>query len=174
MVPTSARLHRAVVEKKLIVPDDNELRQQAANTIARHSRRGWNLDKPSLDLPNDSIIALAIGGEPARAGAGGRMAMSRAARDCASGVPDDFADFDAVDRHGGAGWRIRPNHLRPSSRRLFRFENHHASTTIPVQVRPVAGDESRRLADPGNALLVQDLLGLLEIVNRGLRHYRVH
>jgi len=60
MVPTSARLHRAVVEKKLTVPDDDDLPQQAANTIARHNRRGWRLDKPSLDLPNDSIVALAM------------------------------------------------------------------------------------------------------------------
>lgn len=31
-----------------------------ANTIAKHSRRGWRLDKPSLDTPNDSIIALSM------------------------------------------------------------------------------------------------------------------
>jgi hypothetical protein len=31
-----------------------------AKTIAKHSRRGWRLDKPSLDLPNDSIVALAV------------------------------------------------------------------------------------------------------------------
>jgi phage terminase large subunit-like protein len=60
MVPSSARLHQAVVEKRLTVPDDEELRQQVANTIARHNRRGWRLDKPSLDTPNDSIIALCM------------------------------------------------------------------------------------------------------------------
>lgn len=42
------------------MPDDDELRQHVANTLARHSRRGWRLDKPSLDTPNDSIIALAM------------------------------------------------------------------------------------------------------------------
>jgi len=31
-----------------------------ANTIARHNRRGWRLDKPSLEQPNDSIIALCM------------------------------------------------------------------------------------------------------------------
>ena len=31
-----------------------------ANTIAKHSRRGWRLDKPNLDAPNDAIIALAM------------------------------------------------------------------------------------------------------------------
>jgi hypothetical protein len=28
--------------------------------IARHSRRGWRLDKPSLEQPNDAIIALCM------------------------------------------------------------------------------------------------------------------
>ena len=52
MIPASDRLYRAVVEKRLTVPDHDELRQQAANTIMRNSRRGARLDKPSLDLPN--------------------------------------------------------------------------------------------------------------------------
>jgi hypothetical protein len=60
MIPASDRLYRAVVEKRLTVPDHEELRQQAANTIMRNSRRGARLDKPSLDLPNDSIIALCM------------------------------------------------------------------------------------------------------------------
>ncbi len=60
MIPASARLHRAVVEKRLTVPDDEELRAQVANTIARHGRRGWRLDKPSLDTPNDAVIALCM------------------------------------------------------------------------------------------------------------------
>ena len=60
MIPVSARLHRAVVEKRLTVPDDDELRTQVANTIARHNRRGWRLDKPGLDTPNDSVIALCM------------------------------------------------------------------------------------------------------------------
>jgi hypothetical protein len=60
MIPASARPHQAVVEKKLTVPDHEELRAQVANTIARHNRRGWRLDKPSLDSPNDSIVALCM------------------------------------------------------------------------------------------------------------------
>jgi hypothetical protein len=36
------------------------MREHMANTIAKHSRRGWRLDKPSLDTPNDSIIALSM------------------------------------------------------------------------------------------------------------------
>jgi hypothetical protein len=46
MIPASARLHAAVVEKRLQLPDLPELHAHAANTIARHSRRGWRLDKP--------------------------------------------------------------------------------------------------------------------------------
>ena len=42
------------------MPDHDELRAQVANTIAKHSRRGWRLDKPSLEQPNDSIIALCM------------------------------------------------------------------------------------------------------------------
>jgi len=60
MIPATDRLYRAVVEKRLTVPDDDELRNQAANTIMRNSRRGARLDKPSLDLPNDAIIAMCM------------------------------------------------------------------------------------------------------------------
>ena len=32
----------------------------AANTIARHGRRGWRLDKPDERTPNDAIVALCM------------------------------------------------------------------------------------------------------------------
>jgi len=60
MVPASLRLYEAVVQQRLTLPDNQELRQHMANTIARHNRRGWRLDKPSLEQPNDSIIALCM------------------------------------------------------------------------------------------------------------------
>jgi phage terminase large subunit-like protein len=60
MIPASDRLYRAVVEKRLVLPDHDELRAHAANTIAKHNRRGWRLDKPGLDAPNDAIIALCM------------------------------------------------------------------------------------------------------------------
>ena len=60
MVPASDRLYRAVVERRLVLPDHPEMRTHAANTIAKQSRRGWRLDKPDLRVPNDSIIALAM------------------------------------------------------------------------------------------------------------------
>jgi phage terminase large subunit-like protein len=60
MIPASARLHAAVVEKRITVSDDPELAQHAANTIAKSSRRGWRLDKPDERTPNDAIVALAM------------------------------------------------------------------------------------------------------------------
>jgi hypothetical protein len=43
-----------------MLPDHDELRQHSANAIARHSRRGWRVDKPDLRTPNDGIVALAM------------------------------------------------------------------------------------------------------------------
>ena len=60
MIPASARLHAAVTERRLALPDVPELHQHAANTIARHGRRGWRLDKPTERTPNDAIIALCM------------------------------------------------------------------------------------------------------------------
>jgi len=45
MIPASDRLYRAIVEKRLTLPDDEELRQYAGAAIAKHSRRGWRIDK---------------------------------------------------------------------------------------------------------------------------------
>ena len=60
MIPASARLHAAVTERRLQLPDLEELHVHAANTIARHGRRGWRLDKPDERTPNDAIIALCM------------------------------------------------------------------------------------------------------------------
>jgi hypothetical protein len=60
MMPASSRLHEAIVERRLVLPDDPELAQHAANTIARHSRRGWRIDKPDPRTANDGVVALAM------------------------------------------------------------------------------------------------------------------
>jgi phage terminase large subunit-like protein len=60
MIPASDRLYRAVVEKRLVLPDHEELRQHAANAVARHSRRGWRLDAPSREANIDAVVALAM------------------------------------------------------------------------------------------------------------------
>lgn len=60
MCPASERLYRAIVEKRLTLPDDEELRQHAAAAIARHSGRGWRVDKARRSDNVDAIIALAM------------------------------------------------------------------------------------------------------------------
>jgi hypothetical protein len=60
MIPASSSLHAAIVERRILLPDLEELSQHAANTIARHGRRGWRIDKPDDHTPNDAIIALAM------------------------------------------------------------------------------------------------------------------
>jgi len=65
MIPASARLHAAVVERKLSLPPDRELARHASDAIARHSRRGWRIDKPNPRANIDAIIALAMAVERA-------------------------------------------------------------------------------------------------------------
>ena len=60
MVPASVRLHAAIVERRLTLPDDAELASHAAHTIARHSRRGWRIDKASPRDNMDAIVALCM------------------------------------------------------------------------------------------------------------------
>jgi phage terminase large subunit-like protein len=65
MIPASARLHAAVVEQRLTLPDDPELARHASDAIARHSRRGWRIDKLNPRANIDAIIALAMAVERA-------------------------------------------------------------------------------------------------------------
>ncbi len=60
MVPASLRLHAAIVEQRLVLPDDRELASHAAHAVARHSRRGWRLDKAGRTDDIDGLIALAM------------------------------------------------------------------------------------------------------------------
>ena len=60
MIPASSRLHAAIVSGRIVLPDHDELRQHAANAIARHSRRGWRIDKASRSDKIDAIIALCM------------------------------------------------------------------------------------------------------------------
>jgi phage terminase large subunit-like protein len=60
MVPASDRLYRAIVEQRLVLPDNHELRQHAATGIAGHPRRGWRLDKAHRSDNIDALIALAM------------------------------------------------------------------------------------------------------------------
>ena len=60
MLPASDRLYRTIVERRLVLPDHPELRQHAANAVARHSRRGLRLDSPGRDTNIDAVVALCM------------------------------------------------------------------------------------------------------------------
>lgn len=62
MIPASQGLHRAVVEQRLTLPADETLASHASHAVARQSRRGWRLDRPSRSagLNIDALIALAM------------------------------------------------------------------------------------------------------------------
>jgi phage terminase large subunit-like protein len=60
MIPASARLHSAIVEQRLTLPDDPELARHASDAIAKHSRRGWRIDKPNPRANIDAVIALCM------------------------------------------------------------------------------------------------------------------
>jgi hypothetical protein len=58
-IPASQRRHNAVVEQRLTLPPDCELRQRLSNTIAR-TRRGWRLDRAHRRAKIDGVVALAM------------------------------------------------------------------------------------------------------------------
>jgi len=65
MIPASARLHAAIVQHRLTLPDDPQLARHAADAIAKHSRRGWRIDKPSPRTHIDAMSALCMAVERA-------------------------------------------------------------------------------------------------------------
>jgi phage terminase large subunit-like protein len=58
VIPASARLRDAIVQQKLVLPEDPELRQHSANAIARHKPRGWRIEAPDRSSNVDGIVAL--------------------------------------------------------------------------------------------------------------------
>jgi phage terminase large subunit-like protein len=65
MMPASDRLYRAIVEQRLTLPDNPELRAHAHAAIARHSRRGWRIDKAQRSDNIDAVIAMCMAVEAA-------------------------------------------------------------------------------------------------------------
>jgi phage terminase large subunit-like protein len=63
MVPASATLRAAIVEKRLTLPDDPELRRHFSNAVAAHSRRGWRIASPGRGVQVDAVIALCMANE---------------------------------------------------------------------------------------------------------------
>jgi hypothetical protein len=64
MIPASQRLYDALLEGRLTQPNDPELNAHAA-AIARHSRRGWRLDKAERSDSIDAVVALCMAVERA-------------------------------------------------------------------------------------------------------------
>jgi phage terminase large subunit-like protein len=57
LIPGSARLYSAVIEQRLVHPDDPKLNEHVAGSIAVQSRRGWRIGK-AKGQNNDSLVAL--------------------------------------------------------------------------------------------------------------------
>ena len=62
MIPASQRLHDAIIDRRLTLPDDPELAAHAAAAVARHSRRGWRLDKADAQRLNRRDYRAGDGG----------------------------------------------------------------------------------------------------------------
>jgi phage terminase large subunit-like protein len=60
MIPACERLYDAVVQQQLVHPDDPDLNAHVHAAVARHSRRGWRLEKPDRSTNIDAVIALAM------------------------------------------------------------------------------------------------------------------
>jgi phage terminase large subunit-like protein len=60
MIPASQRLYDAIVECRIVHPDDERLNQHVAAAIARHGRRGWRVDKANRADKIDAVIALTM------------------------------------------------------------------------------------------------------------------
>jgi phage terminase large subunit-like protein len=67
MIPASQALHDAVTEKRLVHPDDPRLNAHVAAAVARHTRRGWRIDKAERSENIDGVVALCMAVERAAA-----------------------------------------------------------------------------------------------------------
>jgi phage terminase large subunit-like protein len=60
MIPACERLYDLVVHGQLVHPDDPALNAHVHAAVARHSRRGWRLEKPDRSTNIDAAVALAM------------------------------------------------------------------------------------------------------------------
>lgn len=58
--PASQRLREAITERRIVLPPDRALADQAARAVARSGRRGWRIDKPKRGNRIDGLHALLI------------------------------------------------------------------------------------------------------------------
>ena len=67
MVQAAERLYAAVVERRLVHPDDPDLNRHVRTAVARETPRGWRLDKAKTRQQIDAVVALAMAVERAEA-----------------------------------------------------------------------------------------------------------
>ena len=67
MIPASQTLYDAIVERRLVHPDDPRLNRHVAAAVARHSRRGWRIDRAKRGENIDGVVAMAMAVEIAAA-----------------------------------------------------------------------------------------------------------
>jgi hypothetical protein len=60
-------LYDAIVEQRLAHPDDPRLNAHVAAAVARHSRRGWRIDRAERGENIDAVVAMAMAVEIAAA-----------------------------------------------------------------------------------------------------------
>jgi phage terminase large subunit-like protein len=60
MIPASERLYDLIVHREITHPDDLGLNANVHAAVARHSRRGWRLEKPDRSTNIDAAVALAM------------------------------------------------------------------------------------------------------------------
>ena len=60
MIPACERLYDAVVQGRLVHPDDPDLNRHVHAAVARHSRRGWRLERPDRSTNIDAAVAMAM------------------------------------------------------------------------------------------------------------------
>lgn len=70
MIPASQSLYDAITEGRLVHPDDRKLNAHVAAAVAKHSRRGWRLDKAERGENIDGTVAMAMAVERASFKAG--------------------------------------------------------------------------------------------------------
>jgi phage terminase large subunit-like protein len=60
MIPACERLYDLIVHQDITHPDDPSLNAHVHAAVARHTRRGWRLEKPDRATPIDAAVALAM------------------------------------------------------------------------------------------------------------------
>src|SRR5262249_40370246 len=59
LIPASKRLYDCILDRRLMHPDDERLNAHVHAAIARHSRRGWRIDRRgSANSPSENIDGL--------------------------------------------------------------------------------------------------------------------